>query len=167
MMNMSEIRFKTSFIIDILRSEITSFTISVQHENVYQRKTISCSFWFRQSRSQFNTKMYTSGIHFHAPFGSANHDSSSTRKCTPAVYNFVLLLVPPITISVQHENVYQRYTISCSFWFRQSQFQFNTKMYTSGIQFRALSKQQICILEGQQSNTFTLGSLVVGTPTLS
>ena len=81
--------------------------------------------------------MYTSGKQFRAPFGFANHDSSSTRKCIPAVYIFMLLLVPPITIPVQHENVHQQYTISCSFWFRQSRFQFNTKMYTSGIQFRA------------------------------
>ena len=60
MMNMSEIRFETSFIIDIL----TSYTISVQHGNVYQWYTFSC---------------------LHQAF-------SVTWKCIPVLRNFVPII---------------------------------------------------------------------------
>ena len=115
-MNMSEIRFKTSFIIDIfyglrLCHLLFQFNTKMYTSGIH----FHALFGFCQSRFQFNTKIYTSGIHFRAPFGFANHDSSSTRKCIPAVYIFVLLLVPPIMIPVQLENVQQRYTFSCSF----------------------------------------------------
>ena len=69
-------------------------------------------------------EMYTSGIHFRA----YHHAFSLTWKCIPVICNFV-----PIMLSVQHGNVYQRYTFSCL----SSRFQFNMEMCTSGIHFRA------------------------------
>ena len=65
MMNLPEIRFETSFITDILT-------------------VLDCHLLF-----QFNTEMYTSGIHFHA----YHHASSLTQKCVPVVYIFVLAVV--------------------------------------------------------------------------
>ena len=78
MMNMSEIRFETSFItvidyviyyfsptrdrIPVVYIFVPIIMLSVQHGNVYQWCVISCL----SSRFQSNTEMYTTGIHFRA-----------------------------------------------------------------------------------------------------
>ena len=65
MMNMPEIRFETSFIIDIF------YGLRLRH-----------------LLFQFNMEMYTSGIHFHA----YHHAFSLTRKRVPVVRNFVSIV---------------------------------------------------------------------------